>query len=74
MNEKLQKLESLIWRRKDYGEIVFDTDLKNQLFTPAEYERFNDWMVGQTVGLVGGVAGIYPSDVERFIKGLPVID
>lgn len=34
----------------------------------------NKWLVGQTCGVVGGEALIYPWDLKRFIRGLPVVD
>lgn len=34
------------------------------------YTKFNKWMNGQTV-MAGGV---FESDLDRFLKGLPVID
>lgn len=34
------------------------------------YKKFCAWMNGQTVS--GN--GVYPCDLERFLKGLPVID
>ena len=34
----------------------------------------NKWLAGQTSGMVGGEALIYPWDLKRFIRGLPVID
>ena len=35
-----------------------------------EYKKFRKWMAGQTV--IGG--GVYPWDLDRYLKGLPVID
>jgi predicted ATP-dependent protease len=35
-----------------------------------EYNKFMKWMNGQTV-MAGGV---FPCDLERFLKGLPCID
>ena len=34
------------------------------------YKRFEKWMHGQTV-MEGGV---YPGDLERFLRDLPIID
>lgn len=34
------------------------------------YKKFSDWMLGQTCTQYG----VYPWDLERFLKGLPVID
>lgn len=34
------------------------------------YKKFTKWMGGQTVSRYG----VYPSDLDRFLKGLPVID
>ena len=36
--------------------------------------KFWDFMNGQTVGGIGGEAIIWPEDILRFAKGLPVID
>lgn len=33
-----------------------------------------DWLTGQTMGLVGGEGVVYPWDIKRFLRGLPVID
>ena len=37
-------------------------------------DRFNENMRGQTAALIGGEVYTYPSDIIRFLKGLPVID
>jgi hypothetical protein len=37
-------------------------------------DKLTEWLNGQTCGLVGGEAMIYPWDIERFIRNLPVID
>lgn len=34
------------------------------------FARFEKWMNGQTCG----EHGVYPEDLERFLKGLPIID
>ena len=35
-----------------------------------DYKKFSKWMNGQTCSY----NGVYPYDLERFLKGLPVID
>lgn len=34
------------------------------------YNKFCKWMNGQTVP----IGGVYPEDLDRFLRGLPVID
>lgn len=34
------------------------------------YKKFMEWMRGQTCAM----DGVYPDDLDRFLKGLPVID
>lgn len=36
--------------------------------------ELREWLGGQTCGLVSGEAMVYPWDLKRFIRGLPVID
>ena len=60
------------------------TDIKNHLLTPSEYEKFSEWMTGQTCGALEHVSDdgkekcllplVYVGDFIRFITGLPVID
>jgi hypothetical protein len=35
-----------------------------------QYRAFEEWMFGQTYAY----NGVYPWDLERFLRGLPVID
>ena len=35
-----------------------------------EYNKFMKWMTGQTMP----IGGVYKSDLERYLKRLPVID
>lgn len=37
-------------------------------------DMLNEFMRGQTMGMVGGEGVVYASDIKRFIRGLPVID
>ncbi len=46
------------------GEVIEDA------FGPLLWERFADWMRGQT-SISGGP---FPWDVERYLQGLPIID
>ena len=37
-------------------------------------DALNEFLVGQTMGVVGGEPMVYPYDIKRFINGLPNID
>ena len=41
-----------------------------RIMGPRMYKKFSEWMGGQTCVK----NGVYPWDLERFLKGLPVID
>lgn len=49
-------------------------DIKQHLLTPAQYDKFCEYMKGQTVCGIGSETIVYTGDFERFIKGLPIID
>ena len=49
-------------------------DIKENILAPEQYRKFEYFMRGQTVGVIGGISIVYTGDFERFIKGLPVID
>lgn len=75
MNKKIDSLNKHTWTRGDGMSFVWLGDLENEVFTPEEYKTFESWFTGQTGPMwFGGVMGVYPSDVIRFIQGLPVID
>lgn len=60
------------------------SDIKHYLLTPSEYDRFSDFMKGQTCGVLDHQSDdgkevhmfpfVYVDDYVRFIKDLPVID
>jgi hypothetical protein len=37
-------------------------------------DKLRDFLVGQTMGVVGGEPIVYPYDIKRFINGLPNLD
>lgn len=39
-----------------------------------KFAEFEKWIRGQTVGMYKGESLIYEYDLERFLKGLPVLD
>ena len=41
-----------------------------QLMGKREYKKFLKWMEGQTCG----GTGVYRHDLDRYLKGLPVVD
>lgn len=52
-------------------------DIQNYILTPDEWNRFTEFMNGQTVGCLDGYINttiVYTEDLERFLKGLPCID
>lgn len=60
------------------------SDIKRYLLTPNQYEKFSEWMNGQTCSTLEHISDdgneryllplVYVDDYLRFIKGLPVID
>ena len=46
-----------------------DEDL-SAIMTPEELMRFNEWIVGQTGGIIDGQFAIYAWDVERFLDNI----
>ena len=38
------------------------------------FAEFEKWIFGQTVGIYKGESLVYQYDLERFLKGLPVLD
>lgn len=54
---------------------ILFSDIKENLLTPADYKRFEEFMSGQTITMIGLNEGVcFTGDYERFIKGLPVVD
>lgn len=53
-------------------------DIQEYLLSPSKYKEFQEFMKGQTCGLLGGILGgisiIYSGDLYRFMKGLPNAD
>ena len=75
MNPTIKALNEYTWTRGDGVSFVWIKDLEEYVFTEEEYKRFESWFSGQTGPMwFGGVMGVYPDDVIRFIEGLPVID
>lgn len=50
------------------------SDIQQYLLSPSKFEEFRDWMIGQTVVLIGDTYIVNRVDFERFIKGLPNLD
>lgn len=53
----------------DFMHVIPEPEI-NQVMGKRLSKKFWKWMSGQTMSTYG----VYPSDVERFLKGLPVID
>lgn len=54
-------------------------DIKHYLLTPAQYEKFEEYMKGQTCGVLGDIYDenlsiCYTGDFVRFINNQPNID
>jgi len=53
--------------------VIMASDMKEHM-PPVLLTKFNEWMSGQTIMAIGGEAGYYLHDVERFLEGKGVID
>lgn len=52
-------------------------DIKKHILTPAQFEKFEKWMSGQTCGCVDDackLSVVYMSDLESFMKGRDSLD
>lgn len=53
----------------DFMQVIPEEEI-NQVMGKRLSKKFWKWMSGQTMS----VHGVYVGDVERFLKGLPIID
>ena len=66
MNNPFKKKKLVI---EDFLHVIPWEDIEQRL-GKREYKKFCKFMAGQTVS----THGVYPDDLDRFLKGLPVID
>ncbi len=45
-----------------------------EVLSKEKYNSFKKWIYGQTVGIYKGEDLVYVYDLDRFLKGLPVLD
>ena len=54
------------------------SDIRNHLLTPAQYEKFEDYMKGSTCGMIQDgpvyISICYTGDFVRFINNQPNLD
>ena len=43
-------------------------DIKENILTPQEFRKFEYFMIGQTMAVIGGMSIVYTRDFERFIR------
>jgi len=71
MENKIQELISAYTIKKgDKMQGVTWYDVENYIMTPEQFKRFEEWMMGQTVGCVDDsckTTYVYLGDLERFL-------
>jgi len=69
---KKKKLKDL--KINNFSAVIPESDIKDKMYFN-DFKKFEKFMRGQT-GLIGykGELLYYVCDVDRFLKGLPVID
>lgn len=75
--EKLLKLASWSWwvGGEEEGLRFFVLpQFLHHIFNKNELKKLHKYMEGQTGPLINGMPAYFPSDIERFINGLPNID
>jgi hypothetical protein len=62
-------------RRKMYkgAECVMHNELQHKM-NYYQFAAFQDFIIGQTISMIGNEPAYYIDDVDRFVRGLPVID
>ena len=70
--------EDYIIKKGDIELGLLWSDIKEHLLTPTQYDKFTEYMRGQTCGMLGEIHSyvslVFTGDFERFINNKPNLD